>query len=173
MINIIESLKQFYERNGLNPNKNFAAFQCQYKEQFRRERIRACSQSYVGEYYNSSKVVVIGLDFGIIEDDNEPTIERQKENIEGIIGKVKNPHMYGTTAILMELFNCPSDYVLKFFALTNWVKCGNTANNQSHSTETMINNCANHLTEELKILEPQIMIFQGAQFRNKYFEKHF
>ncbi len=177
-MNYFEKLKNYYEREGIVPVERFndSKFHCVSKMECRKScpQIRACAQAYVGENYEKTQIMFVGIDYGKKDKlrPTLPTMEQQRRDNESAIGKNKNPHMYGTTGLLMELLNCSCDCVLKYFALTNWVKCSASIEKQrSEATPMMKNNCFKHLLEEIKILEPKLIVFQGAGISDLFKKK--
>jgi hypothetical protein len=94
--------------------------------------------------------------------------------------KSRNPHMRGVTSALRVIFGkgLGADYegewvypengkpfhVFDGFALLNRLMCfaGPDNSSQGRATRTMLNNCGDHLTETLRVLEPTILILQGS-----------
>jgi len=92
----------------------------------------------------------------------------------------RNPHMRGTTSALRVLlgdgpgkdyegeFIYPANdkpfHVYDGFALVNRLLCsaGPQGSSQGRSTPTMRDNCAEHFTNTLSILEPTLVVLQGA-----------
>lgn len=78
-----------------------------------------------------------------------------------------NNHMKGTRDILKYIFNIESENVLSAYTLSDIYRCSfqkidkfsNVSN--VNSTKCMRDNCIKHLIEEIKILEPTLIITQG------------
>ena len=110
---------------------------------------------------------------------NGAGLERRYYAQEGYLGR--NPHMRGTTTALRLLLGSGlgSDYEGEFvrpikgqpfhlfdgFALVNRLLCsaGPPGGSQGRPTSTMARNCGIHFAATLSILEPTIVILQGAK----------
>ena len=104
-------------------------------------------------------------------------LERHYKAEDGYPGR--NPHMRGTTSALRVIFgkapgtdydsewvyplNGKKFHIFDGFALVNRLLCfaGPEGSSQGRATLTMLNNCGDHLTETLSILQPTILILQG------------
>jgi hypothetical protein len=91
--------------------------------------------------------------------------------------KERNAHMKGVTLALQLAFGLPigdiehlafddgrSGHIFDSFAMANLLLCSAAPKENSQkslSTATMRQNCANHLAETVKVLEPTLVISQG------------
>ncbi|MCR1347044.1 uracil-DNA glycosylase family protein [Acidithiobacillus ferrooxidans] len=146
--------------------------------------------SYIGKNYykeDNFKIAIIGIDHG---GPDHNSFSERREVIESHYQKNPdgnfNPHYKGvvkTAAVFLGnkgafclgncVHNCNHDAnpqhecVIDKIAQPNLVKCVpiNAKNRTSVSTTTMKKNCVNHLIEELRILEPKLIIVHGSGSR--------
>lgn len=102
----------------------------------------------------------------------------------------RNPHMRGTTSLLRLVFGLglaadhdteflqPAGYrafhIFEGFALVNRLLCSASPprSSQGHPTPTMVRNCSPHFEATLAILEPTLVVAQGARV-SKWTLAHF
>lgn len=83
-------------------------------------------------------------------------------------GGTRTSHIKGTLLTLQRIYGVTSDYVYASYALSNALRCGfqDTGNVKDKSslttTKIMWQNCPGYLVDEIKILEPTLIITQGA-----------
>jgi hypothetical protein len=103
----------------------------------------------------------------------------------------RNPHMRGCTSVLRLLFgkelgrdrggefvqlDRTSIHLFDCFALVNFLLCSAVTpggSKQGRSTPTMHKNCARHFVEQLKLLEPTIIVLQGRSSVLKWMKATF
>lgn len=171
--NIIKKLNTYYFNKGIVPDNTFHC-----------EKIKNCPgnlargmQCGIGNRYGEkTKIVVVSLDCG----------GGGKANIadrtQGIIDHLYNPHMKGTlycTSMLLNLFEFQTkepwkewgevwkgknksvvDKAIPFFAMTNSCKCCRKGSTAQLAIE-YYEQCYEYKLNEIEILEPDIVIFQG------------
>lgn len=146
--------------------------------------------SYVGPYYDISdagyplRVLIVGMDTGRTHE-NVSLDERRHQIFERVPERFsqRNPHMRGTTLALRLLFGrdpatdrdgelLPLDrsramHVLEAYAMANLRLCSATSDGStaSRGTATMSRNCMKHLAATIDILDPTIVVLQGARIR--------
>lgn len=95
----------------------------------------------------------------------------------------RNPHMRGTTSALRLLFGIPLGvdheseflvvdegercHVFDAFALVNYLLCSavpSSGTKRGEATSTMKRNCREHFREAVRILQPSVVVVQGAAF---------
>lgn len=88
----------------------------------------------------------------------------------------KNNHIKGTLSILQKIYNIKTKYIYSSYALSNLLRCSfqtvEKFKNRSRTKDTqkMRDNCVEHLIKEIKILDPTIVITQGAwAIKNNFF----
>ncbi|MER3446069.1 MAG: hypothetical protein C4291_04180 [Candidatus Dadabacteria bacterium] len=125
---------------------------------------------YIGVDYGEAcisgkkiKIMFVAMDRGEGEEYSEEQRFEDYQRVwrENVINP-SNPHMCGAHLIMKELVREDTKDPSKFanqFALTNSVKCGHM---WSSSTPQMRSNCSNHLLEEIRCLEPNLIITQGS-----------
>jgi len=154
--------------------------------------------AHVGSKYDFAikgkvfRIVVTGIDYG---EEGLKSLEERRKSIEEDCASdmQRNKHMKGTADVLKTIFEIEKEdnnefiegnHVFEMFALVNYLKCSVThKSNQvkkgkvssTASTNLMYRNCSFHYLEEIKILKPSIIIFQGTKapkaFRD-YIEKN-
>jgi hypothetical protein len=153
---IIKNLNSFYEKEGIVPlNFNCKnSDDCEKAASGRKICYRG-AQAHVGNRYGEElRTVVLSLDTG----GEAENIDQRTDSIEKFSGT--NPHMKGTIEFLRVIFPEKSDFeCLKFFAMTNSAKCSGKDRDKL-PTKAYIN-CAKIHEEEIKILQPQLLIAQG------------
>ena len=171
------AVRDFYRSRGIVP--------CHSKEDFRCPHAGECSATarrrnaefhtgtwpYVGVDYGSAsvsghhvRVLFVAMERGGTYDlEDEPTFTNTQENFRDSAESHHNAHMGGTSQLMQCLVDDkePSVYSHQF-ALTNAVKCVEfTGSQNSSSSATMIDNCSEHLREEIRLLRPHLLITQG------------
>lgn len=152
-----------------------------------------CMMSYVGSKYGSDAVgeefrlVIVGIDHG---DSIGGNFDKRRTGIEGNYqdgGKNFNQHYKGVVKTAAAVFGESGNYcrqnctkacqkpcepeltqcVIDRIAQPNLVKCTppNLDNRTSKATWQMKVNCAHHLTDELKLLRPKLVVFHGVEAR--------
>ena len=172
-------LEEYYRKEGLNA----CEFSCgNYKicSESQRERYK---KQYIGgtcalmPFYDVSyngipiRVLVVGKETGYMKNEKYGTAKNFEENSLNVLNCIgwekKNNHIKGTLYILQNIFNIHTEYVYSSYALTNLLRCSfqneTVQENVSatHDTAIMRKMCINHLIQEIKILEPTIIIVQG------------
>jgi hypothetical protein len=175
-------LRQYYLGNGLEPE----AFKCTSRAKCKnschlntkpnRQFIEG-GLAYIGSQYDTKvaegnmRILFVGYDFG----NTFASLEQRRTDIEGYRPPL-NAHYNGVVKVLMEIFeqNCESGAdvqnwrsLLVRMAQTNVVRCCVPENGtmQTHATQTMWKNCWPHFREELRILRPTLVVFQGKSLK--------
>ncbi len=126
--------------------------------------------AYIGVDYGKAKIqgkqvkiLVIAMDRGGYGGQVKEEFKETQERFRLATERRENPHMGGVSLIMKELVDDKEPTVYSHqFALTNAVKCSKyTEKMKTDTTSTMIQNCANHLEREMKILSPDLIITQG------------
>lgn len=94
--------------------------------------------------------------------------ERSRNCLTTIYSQSRTFHIKGTLLTLQRIFGIESEYVYASYALSNLLRCAfqrrSTAKNTSdlQDTPTMRQNCMAYLVDEIRILEPTLIIAQGS-----------
>jgi hypothetical protein len=146
--------------------------------------------SHVGRHYDLSigrrpfRILVLGMDTG--RADGGVTLNQRREQVYDRIPEPfsrRNPHMRGTTLALLALHGRESwddraqerlsgladepIHVLDAYAMANSRLCSafRPGSTKRKGTPRMSANCLGHLRATLEILEPQVVVIQGAAVR--------
>jgi hypothetical protein len=129
------------------------------------------------------RILVLGMDTG--RPDGGVTMDQRRQQIYARIPEPfskRNPHMRGTTLALRVLFgreqwqerreeflelNGEPVHLLDAYAMANVRLCSaiNPGSTKSKGTRTMSRNCLRHLRATVEILQPQVVVLQGARIR--------
>jgi len=117
------------------------------------------------------RVLVIGKETGYMKNSEYGTSKNFETNnlnaLNCINWEKKNNHIKGTLYILQYIYNIKTEYVYSSYALTNMLRCSFQSLDKfcnvsgTKDTQKMRENCVIHLINEIKILEPTIIITQG------------
>ncbi|NQT34499.1 hypothetical protein HQ587_04850 [bacterium] len=134
-------------------------------------RFHTGNWAYVGVDYGKAKIqgkqvkiLFIAMDRGGYGGQVKEEFKDTQREFRSSTEERKNPHMGGVSLIMKELVDDKEPNVYSHqFALTNAVKCSkDTKSMQTRTSSTMIQNCANHLDKERKVLSPDLIITQGS-----------
>ncbi len=174
------ALKNYYKVHGLSPDD----FHCKYFAECAASQKSRTIKQYAGgtaalmpfydvEYNGKEiRVLIIGKETGYMENTRYGTFDNldihRRQILKCTNWRGKNNHIKGTLITLQRLFGVETEYTYASFALSNLLRCSfqKEANLNSVSsvadTKTMRQNCINYLIDEIKILEPTLIITQGA-----------
>lgn len=117
------------------------------------------------------RILVIGKETAYMKNAEYGTSKDFHDNTLNVLNCInwykKNNHIKGTLMTLQYIFNTKSEYVYSSYALTNLLRCSFQDSSRAesvssvHDTKLMRDNCYCHLINELKILEPTLVIAQG------------
>ena len=170
----VEELRKLYDCRKIGVSKNSPPFACCCLESCEaaakgRGGLVKGAEAHVGENYGDPiRLVVISLDTGggSGEEYGEDLLKRQKA-IKKRADNKKNPQMKGTIETLKHLYGCRSESdLLKRFAMTNSAKCSGKDKSKKSVPDKLYENCREHGLAELKALEPQLVVTQGAKARD-------
>ncbi len=159
---IVKSLRAYYDREGIFPEwKDAKRFHCSRKDQCtepEKDNLARGMQCYVGYKYGEAiKIVVSALDCGAGGADE---IEKRTSNVKE---KHNNPHMKGTLGAVSSILGKTSEESLDFIAMINACKCC-YKHGTSHMPHRHYAECSVHKLEEYRILNPDIILFQGKEY---------
>ena len=130
------------------------------------------SEAHVGDKYGTPiRLVFIALDTG---GRGERTyrgedLATRRRVIQEVTSSEANPHMKGTLQILKQLYKVfeeeREDEVLRRFAMINSAKCSGRDDDASTVPDEVHDNCREHGLAELSVLDPQLIVTQGAKAR--------
>ena len=154
------NLKDYYEKEGIEPNR----FACRNIEQCKGDYARGM-QCYLGsEYGKKTKILVASLDCG---NGGHNDMETQTVNVLADAANGGNDrHMKGTYGALSLFYGAdmPSSQIVRYIAMTNTCKCCRQAyakNPSNHMPYSFFWNCREHTVNEILLLRPDIILFQG------------
>ena len=175
-----EALQRFYRGQGLNADQ----FSCKFYEQCSGSQKPGTVKQYSGGtaglaplydvFYRDKpiRILIVGK-----ESAYEPVLPfntadnfdvRSKQVVDTISRRKRNNHIIGTLITLQKIFEAESDYLYACYALTNALRCAFQKKSDAHKrskltdTRTMRVNCSPYLRDEIRILEPTLIIIQGS-----------
>lgn len=157
---IVKKWKNYYELEHIAPNKEF---NCKKKDLCNviGNNLAVGMQCHLGTKYGQSKqkLLVVSLDCGFGGADY---IDDRTNQIESC--NFSNSHMRGTGKIISDFYGINRAEALKYFAMTNSCKC--SRKDSSNQLEYPFHfNCAEYKLNEIEILDPDVICFQGINSR--------
>jgi len=158
----VKELEKYYKSKGIGKD----SFSCSNvdKCKINGEDNHQGADTYIGSKYGEPfNLVVVCLDPG----KDSKTFEERRLQIEG--SNPDNPHMKGTQKTLAALLvNEDIDKVDLFshYAMVNSCKCFPSDGTMNKAPDDFFVNCRNHINDEIRLLEPDIIITQGNQAIN-------
>jgi len=110
-----------------------------------------------------AKILIVGMDIGGNERADKERFEEAQSRWRRYTVDPKNAHM-GGLRLIMKQFAPEVNAALRSrqFAFTNTVKCvTESPSKRTKATDVMIEHCADHLREEICLLEPDLIVTQG------------
>lgn len=175
-----EALERFYQRHGLNADD----FRCLFYEQCHASQKSGTIKQYAGGTVGLSafydvryadipvRILIIGKEAShnphALYGTASNFYVRSAECRDTIFSTTRTNHIKGTLLTLQRIFGIESDYLYASYALGNALRCAfqkaSVAQNTSNLTDTRVmrSNCFPYLAEEIRILEPTLVITQGA-----------
>lgn len=176
-------LRQYYQERGLNAD----SFACNYWRECSHSA-ESRSQELVRQYRGGTAglcpfydVRYQGREIRVLVIGKEESYDREKpfrtssnfdvrsQNcLTTIYSQSRTFHIRGTLLTLQRIFGVESEYVYASYALSNVLRCAfqkrNIAENTTglQDTPTMRQNCMGYLADEIRILEPTLIITQGS-----------
>ena len=173
---MIAELKQYYSDKGISP----VDFRCPHLEDCRRdcETFTKAKEALVGSEYEKHtlpRILFVSLDSGWGDPDpRNRTLEAQRQHFEAEdyneYGR-KNEHWYRTielASIILKQFkqDLTVESVRPYFAHTNSAKCSMNKPNMAQADRRLFDNCRGYIPEEIRLLNPDILITQGIAALN-------
>ena len=169
----VDSLRILYDDRKIGVSKSSPPFACRYLDSCKAaaepRKLRNGSEAYIGDKYGDPiRLVVVSLDTGgSAEDEKRRDNPMRWEGIEELTFDGANPHMKGTIQTLQYLYGYkPESDLLPRFAMTNSAKCSGKDNDKSMVRGELYENCRDHGLAELGVLNPQLVVTQGAKARD-------
>jgi hypothetical protein len=127
---------------------------------------------YDAEYKgNPIRVLIVGKESGYMCNSEYGTSENfdttTRNLLKCINWRQKNNHIRGTLITLQRIFSVDSEYIYASYALSDALRCAFQAQDRAGNlsavldTSVMRSNCLGYLIDEIKILEPTLVIVQG------------
>ena len=173
------ALEAYYKECGLNA----CDFHCSHYERCFLSQKEGYIRQYSGGtaaimpiydlYYDDIpiRVMIVGKETGYMKNKEFGTSTDFQENISNVLNCInwekKNNHIKGTLYLLQYLFYIKTEYIYASYTLSNLLRCAFQKSSvvdtvsAVHDTVTMRKNCVDHLINEIRILQPTILITQG------------
>lgn len=156
---IVMSLNRYYESVGMYPEcEDSTKFNCINKDKCfegNSEIYARGMQCHVGYNYGDTiKIVVSALDCG---GGGSSTIEKRTSNV---IDDHDNRHMRGTLKAVFQILGIIPDDAVYYISMINACKCSRCCSTNRMDLK-YYENCYLYKLEELRILSPDIILFQG------------
>lgn len=158
-----DALRKFYDCEGIAVD----AFRCPHAhecaEAAHGRPLHRGAEAHVGSRYGEAvRIVIVSLDTG-----HEPTgLRRRRETIESLGRKGLNPHMRGTTDLVLQLLenqipeaSSPHPY----YSMINAAKCSGADGRRNMVPARLYENCLPFALREIALLEPHFLVTQGKR----------
>lgn len=169
---LIDDLKEYYIKNKIYATN----FNCKFKNECSKncDKFTEAKAAFIPINYETSfiKLAFLSLDSGSSEAESEKrTIEGVRQNNEQyIVARLpKGRHWYETHYWATEILNKIGGYNIdiedskKYFAHINSAKCCQNKKSNMEADDILFKNCRVYLKEEIKIINPQIIVSQGKK----------
>ena len=175
----IHNLRILYDNRKIGVSENSPPFSCCHLKSCRaaakNRDLCLGAEAHVGEKYGDPiRLVVVSMDTGGgAEIEKGEHLLQRRINVQGVTyeeaKREKNWHMMGTIKTLRHLYGygqkSDSD-LLQRFAMINSAKCSGKDDDKSSMPWKLYKNCWDHGHVELKKLDPELIVAQGAYARN-------
>ena len=169
----VDSLRILYDDRKIGVSKCSPSFACRHLDSCKAaaepRKLRNGSEAYIGDKYGDPiRLVVVSLDTGGgAEDEKREDNPMRWKGIEELTFDGANRHMKGTIQTLQHLYGCkPESDLLPRFAMINSAKCSGKDNDKSMVPGKLYENCRDHGLAELGVLNPQLVVTQGAKAKD-------
>ncbi len=169
-------LRELYDSRKIGVSRSRITFDCDHfaccEAVAKAEGRSLCkgAEAHVGEKYGDPiRLVVVSLDTGGREREFGEALLKRRKIIQAVTydEKCTNQHMKGTIKTLWHLYGCkPESDLLKRFAMTNSAKCSGKDKSMKSVPDKLYKNCRDHGLAELKELNPELVVTQGAKARD-------
>lgn len=165
---ILEELDKYYRSKGIHAEN----FTCPFKEECKNsENFTGPKSSGIPKEYENTipRIVFLSLDPGCSDKEIEKrTPEGVRELNQTVPLGPKNKHWYQTHLWAKEILNKIGGFKFEkeeqtrgYFAHVNSAKCCQNYKYSRMANDILFKNCRTFLKEELKIINPQIIVTQG------------
>ncbi len=171
----VDRLRKLYDDRKIGVGENSPPFSCCHLVSCiaaaKDRDLCLGAEAHVGEKYGDPiRLVVVSMDTGRgAEIEKGEHLLQRRANIQGVIHNEANPHMKGTIQTLRHLYGYgqkPDCDLLQRFAMINSAKCSGKDDDTSSMPWKLYKNCWDHGLAELNILNPQLIVTQGAKARD-------
>ena len=172
----VEKLRKLYDCRKIGVLEGKEKFACCRLESCEaaakgRDGLVKGAEAHVGEKYGDPiRLVVISLDTGGGSGEEYGECLKRRKTIQAATydDPKTNKHMKGTIETLWHLYgrHNPECDLLKRFAMTNSAKCSGKDKKKDRVPDKLYKNCREHGLAELKELNPQLVVTQGAKARD-------
>jgi hypothetical protein len=165
-------MQALYRERQIIPART--GFRCQSLDECSesgRLQLRTGDWAFVGAEYGKAKIeghaariLFVAMDRGGYAGAGSEVFQNTQASFRRSIESPRNPHMGGVALILKHLVGERDVSKLSSqCALVNAVKCAKRTDRMStETTRLMISNCADHLLAEIRALNPDLIVTQGA-----------
>lgn len=158
---LLNELNGFYNQKGIINDENFNCCNkdvcCSYGID-----LAQGMQCHIGtKYTEREKVLVVSLDCG---GGGKQNITERTKTIEKLIVEIIiNPHMRGTIRCISDFYEMGENNkeALRYYAMTNSCKCTRKSDSMDKLPWRFYEKCADLKKEEIKIIDPDVIYFQG------------
>jgi len=170
---MLAELEKYYRIHGIYAT-DFSCPNFRYCQKTSPETFTTAKAAFVSTGYESHllpRILFLSLDSGSADiDPNHKTLEyvRHREEIErNVLTLPKHKHWYRThelAYILLRHFkpDLRIEDAKHYFAHTNSAKCCMNNPGRSQANSTLFNNCRRFIPGEIRVLDPDVLITQGA-----------
>lgn len=171
----VDDLRILYDDRKIGVSENSPPFSCCHLKSCRvaakKRDLCLGAEAHVGENYGDPiRLVVVSMDTGgSAESEKGEDLSARRATIQGVTYEEANPHMKGTIKTLRYLYGYgqkPDCDLLQRFAMINSAKCSGKDDDKSSMPWKLYKNCWDHGLAELDILNPQLIVTQGAKARD-------
>ena len=162
-------LKMLYDERRISVDEFSCCHQESCKEASPDRELTTGAEAHVGRRYGDPiRLVIVSLDTGGgASEAHGENLEARRCNIEKQRYENTNPHMRGTIAVLQSIYGSGDEGdLLQRFAMINSAKCAGRDKDKSVVPDQLYKNCRDHGLAELGVLDPELIVAQGARARS-------
>lgn len=176
---MLNKLQTYYENNGILAT----SFTCKHREECSKdsENFTGPKSAFVSAGYESGllpRLLFLSLDSGSgdkVDKNRLPYAVRYQEEAEDVMSLAKHKHWFRTHELawyILKRFNplLKLDEARGYFAHANSAKCCMNKIQRKKADKVLFKNCQKYLKQELKILNPEIVVTQGNEAKSAIVE---